>query len=516
MKQLVVNILFALISFAAWGQQLNRGQQLLPGQSLSSGNGKYRLTYQTDGNLVLYRTRDNFALWSTKTDGKPAGKCAMQDDGNFVMYKPNGEFIWASVKNWDIPNPCTGKYLVMQDDGNAVIYDDNDNAVWSSGTYLEAVNENCLGQPCTNGPASVGQQLRRGQSLFPGQCLTSANRQYRLAYQFDGNLALYRNRDHYVLWATSTFNQGAGRCAMQDDGNFVVYKPDGKAVWASIKRWDVPNPCKGQTLIMQDDGNVVIYDENDAVVWHTGTYSDRVNNDPQGLPCSNSNTNQLNTEVSRKNERKSPQYSPESREEQDDIYCIKRKVSLTESSDPDLGRLVTTGVYQKLYPGAIYTAGSVQGGDFQEPTLDRVPYTIRVNGLTSAASGALSAVVQKPEDIESVMSKIIKDNARAINPSLNAILFTQIYSEEQLKLYLQGDYSGFGVQAGFTFDYLNKKKRNFYLGRIYQRYYSFDVLSNSDLVSPKATNDNAVYISSVSYGKIGYIYSDEIGFGKRA
>ena len=54
--------------------RLNQGQELSPGQSLYSPNRKYRLIYQSDGNLVLYRNADEFALWSTKTHGQSAGK----------------------------------------------------------------------------------------------------------------------------------------------------------------------------------------------------------------------------------------------------------------------------------------------------------------------------------------------------------------------------------------------------------------------------------------------------------
>lgn len=129
--------------------RLNQGQELSPGQSLYSPNRKYRLIYQSDGNLVLYRNADEFALWSTKTHGQSAGKLIMQTDGNLVVYNARQRPLWASIKRWDIPNPPRGLYLVMQDDANAVIYNEKNIAVWSSGTYLEAVNHNPEGIPYT-------------------------------------------------------------------------------------------------------------------------------------------------------------------------------------------------------------------------------------------------------------------------------------------------------------------------------------------------------------------------------
>ena len=157
------NLLFILFLFLEnsnliIAQRLNGGQEMRPGQSVYCSNRHYFMTYQTDGNFVVYRSRDNFALWSTKTYGQPAGRLTMQEDGNLVVYKPDGSAIWASVKNWG--NPCRGQYLIMQDDGNAVVYDNRGNAVWASGTYREAINEDKEGWDCRriNGSNSIASR----------------------------------------------------------------------------------------------------------------------------------------------------------------------------------------------------------------------------------------------------------------------------------------------------------------------------------------------------------------------
>ncbi|MBL7781961.1 MAG: hypothetical protein JNM22_12140 [Saprospiraceae bacterium] len=157
-KNLVFAVLMFVVCIINAQDKLIRGQNLLPGQSLTSANGKYKLIYQTDGNLVIYRNRDNFPLWSTKTHNQPAGRCSMQQDGNLVIYKPDGSPIWASIKNWNTPDPCRGDFLIMQDDANAVIYDNNHTSMWSSGTYLEAINDNLHGVPCPNGQIVLNSQ----------------------------------------------------------------------------------------------------------------------------------------------------------------------------------------------------------------------------------------------------------------------------------------------------------------------------------------------------------------------
>jgi hypothetical protein len=97
--------------------RLQPDESLRPDEAVSSLNGRYALTYQSDGNLVLYRNRDGAPLWHSGTNGKPGAVCTMQSDGNLVVYDRAGKALWAS----GTPNN-PGSRLVVQDDGNAIIY----------------------------------------------------------------------------------------------------------------------------------------------------------------------------------------------------------------------------------------------------------------------------------------------------------------------------------------------------------------------------------------------------------
>jgi hypothetical protein len=111
----------------AQGDDMQPGEVLNPGSTISSANGRYHFTYQTDGNLVLY---DGGApLWASGTDGRPVGVCIMQGDGNLVIYTRGGTPIWSS-DTWQHP----GSRLVVQDDGNVVIYRPDGTPVWATGT----------------------------------------------------------------------------------------------------------------------------------------------------------------------------------------------------------------------------------------------------------------------------------------------------------------------------------------------------------------------------------------------
>src|SRR5690242_21854263 len=95
---------------------LGPGESLRPGMSLFSTNRAYELRLQADGNLVLYRTSDWKALWSSRTQGRSISALYMQLDGNLVLYGA-GEAVWSSQTY----GPSIS-YLVVQNDGNVAIY----------------------------------------------------------------------------------------------------------------------------------------------------------------------------------------------------------------------------------------------------------------------------------------------------------------------------------------------------------------------------------------------------------
>ncbi len=223
---------------------------LNPGQYKRSPNGDFELKYQNDGNLVLRRRSDGKILWTSRTADASAGSCVMQGDGNLVIRNAGGQIIWRSGTGGD---DFFFSRLAMQNDGNLVIYNRDDQPVWSTGT---------------NGGKVAKDVLNPGESLKPDKDIWSNNRQYQLKYQNDGNLVIYRNRNHAPLWSSQTNGQAAGKCIMQVDGNLVIYTPAGQPVWQSGTN---SNANKNSKLVMQDDGNLVIYNPSGQPTWASGT-----------------------------------------------------------------------------------------------------------------------------------------------------------------------------------------------------------------------------------------------------
>jgi hypothetical protein len=54
--------------------------------------------FQSDGNLVVYSHNlfGTRAIWASNTAGKGATRLSLQDDGNLVMYTASGKALWAT------------------------------------------------------------------------------------------------------------------------------------------------------------------------------------------------------------------------------------------------------------------------------------------------------------------------------------------------------------------------------------------------------------------------------------
>ena len=89
---------------------------------------------------------------------------------------------------------------------------------------------------------------------------------YTLHFTREGNLEL-RSPVGAKLWESRTAGRGAGKLAMQADGNLVIYdRALAKALWSTNT-----NGHRGAFLAVQEDGNVVIYAPDRKPLWATAT-----------------------------------------------------------------------------------------------------------------------------------------------------------------------------------------------------------------------------------------------------
>ena len=225
---------------------------LRSGDTLSSIDRHSILKLQTDGNLDLFT---NFSrTWSTKTsNASKDAKLVLQGDGNLVLYTSSNTPVWSSGTY----NSQAAK-LVLQSDGNLVLYTASNVPVWSSSTSIQ------------DQTGLVNRTLPRGLTMYPGQSLTTPDRNYALNYQTDGNVVLVSLVSGNALWSTNTYRSSLGSLGLQMDGNLVLMNKTGDVIWAS------QTGTRGVSdLVLQQDGNLVLYNSVGQPTWSTNTFGRR-------------------------------------------------------------------------------------------------------------------------------------------------------------------------------------------------------------------------------------------------
>ncbi len=165
---------------AVSGNTLQPGQTLNAGQSVQSNDGRFRLSMQSDGNLVLYHQGVR-VLWASNTVGVRNPRLVMQPDGNLVVYDDTNRARWSSNTVGR-----TGARLVVQDDGNTVMYQGSV-AIWSTRTDVGSPNSPtgtadraARWAEARIGNSDPGAENPNDSTRWSGWCLGFASQSWRL------------------------------------------------------------------------------------------------------------------------------------------------------------------------------------------------------------------------------------------------------------------------------------------------------------------------------------------------
>jgi Thiol-activated cytolysin/Ricin-type beta-trefoil lectin domain-like len=194
-------------------------------------------------------------------------------------------------------------------------------------------------------------------------------------------------------------------------------------------------------------------------------------------------------------------------------FCTSQRVSYQNG---DFEALVTRGIKENIYPGAFYNLNSVVDGTFQNYNVPRSNMELTIDLVGAASRGYRDSVkipINKGQVMESVSRLLSKNTTR--NAAEISYFKEHIESEEQLAIAAQAKFNGWGADVQANFGYNTSEKKGYYLVRFVQRYFTVDVNHSNalTLISSRTTpiQGDPVYISSVSYGRIGMlkIESDE-------
>lgn len=222
-------------------------QTLSRGQSWSSQNGDYSLTFQSNGDLVETYDPTGQIVWDAQTAG--LGGVSVYSPGSTLpshvinnlsleMLNANNQVVWYTPILSD-PNNYRG-YLQIQSTGEMVIYELV--PIWSTNTSVYA----------GSGPSVF---IPEGTAVNRGAVYTTAGGACALNFQqTDGNLVIYAVNQ--PEWATYTENEGASYFKFQYDSNFVVYNSSNTALWNSGTE---NKGASGSYLVFQPDCDLVIY-----------------------------------------------------------------------------------------------------------------------------------------------------------------------------------------------------------------------------------------------------------------
>ncbi len=246
---LVVGLLVGVGPSSNPPSRLFSGEHLLPGQQLASSGGRYRLTMDTDGALVLRVASTGQPIWSSGTEGHPDAFAVMQSDGNFVVY-PKG-------KGAPRPGqPTAALYTTLTDRPGATF------SVLDSGNLTVGFGSSTQWQS-GSGPAALGSSLTEGQGIHPLQYLTSSNGRYRLMNSgWTGRLSIVESADpSCVRWTQPGTSAIASVAVLEPQGGLVMYAPVHRPVWTNGV---VAFP--GPVLTLDNDG-ILRLSSDTATVW---------------------------------------------------------------------------------------------------------------------------------------------------------------------------------------------------------------------------------------------------------
>lgn len=120
----------------------------------------------------------------------------------------------------------------------------------------------CVAESEVAGSPGKGDRLGSGQSLSQGDYLLSANGNYAVIYQADGNLVVYSLAGlRKATWSSGTARRNALRCELTPEGKLAVVESEGRVAWST------PRAAPEGTLVMQDDGNLVLYTPDGQARW---------------------------------------------------------------------------------------------------------------------------------------------------------------------------------------------------------------------------------------------------------
>ncbi len=195
------------------------------------------------------------------------------------------------------------------------------------------------------------------------------------------------------------------------------------------------------------------------------------------------------------------------------LECIVKNFKASPGFDELLSLDPTTDV---IYPGALLKGESIPTGEYIPITSDRAPITLSASLTNISGSPVVDIEDPKLSTVREGIKTILDQEVTGATPARVSFEITQVYTEQQLNVAIGANYRSAGQKVSAAIDFSNTTKRNKFVLKYLQTYYTIDMdLPNdpSDLFNslPDLSvlgSTAPVFVSSVAYGRM-VIYTIE-------
>ncbi|KAH7626877.1 hypothetical protein B0T09DRAFT_35761 [Sordaria sp. MPI-SDFR-AT-0083] len=211
--------------------RLKGGQRLLAGEALTSPNGRFTLTFQNDGNFVLYEGSEPRWASGGHSYGQGGGWLLLTTDGNMTSFEDDQSSQWSSRTRYRrTGGDCE---LIIQDNGAAVLKLD--------GVTTWAVNGGSATtyEPRDFSPVTSGDKISPGQYLAAGQSITSNNGDMIATLDENGQFVVrYTKTGDSIIVSTNPRKETATKLTVGYNDDVILWGENGTKIWQASNNID--------------------------------------------------------------------------------------------------------------------------------------------------------------------------------------------------------------------------------------------------------------------------------------
>lgn len=219
------------------------------------GNGLYQITSQRDNSKSLEVRKDGVEdeivmMAPTSKTTEQLWKIVRAPDGNYQITSAAQD----GSKSFDFVEDDEVRHEIRMRGFNSTLW----SFMSRSATPAAAQQPVAVTAPANKNKLMPGEQLKVNQKIF------SANGEFSLVQQGDGNLVV-NNSQSEAIWGSGLGGQMARRTVMQEDGNFTQH-PDGynSVLWSTQTKGN-----SGAYALLRDDGVLAVVNSNNQIIWRS-------------------------------------------------------------------------------------------------------------------------------------------------------------------------------------------------------------------------------------------------------